>query len=73
MGQPASKPESDALFRNDVTSLFSRCGEYTAGSGSYQEVVRNDAAYGAACRWPLLAEIQGMEVDADVNQTGLFA
>jgi hypothetical protein len=56
-----------------VTSLFSQFGEYAAGSSSYQEVVRNDAAYSAACRWPLLAEIQGVGVDADVNQTGLFA
>lgn len=67
MGHPASKPGSNAAFGNDVTSLFSRFGEFASGSDNYQEVVRNDAAYSAACRWPLLAEIQGITPTMDDN------
>ncbi len=60
-------PETTAKFDHiaseisDVTSLFSRLGAFN-GSAQYQELVREDAAYSAAVRWPLLAELQGLPV-----------
>jgi hypothetical protein len=71
MAQANIKP--DFQVGNDVTSLFSRFGEFATGAAreTYQEVHRQDAAYEAACRWPLLAEIQNLDVveDATLAQT----
>lgn len=47
---------------NDIASLFSRFGAM-AQPGNYQEVVRQEAARHAALRWPLLAEVQGLDTD----------
>lgn len=60
MAQPAIDTEADLAASNDIKSLFSRFGEFSSASG-YQEIVRNDNAYHAARRWPLLAEIQGID------------
>lgn len=64
MGHP--KPQPNLVIGNDVTSLFSRFGEFTTNSdvSTYKEVIRHEAAYEAACRWPLLAEISGLHMDA---------
>jgi len=44
----------------DVTRLFSQFGPFS-GKTPYQEVLHDEAAYRAACRWPLLAELQGID------------
>lgn len=59
MAQHASKPPQSYSAENDVNSLFSHFGDYSKRS-TYHEVVRQDAAVIAACRWPLLAEIEGI-------------
>lgn len=59
MAQQASKQQLAQIAGNDVTSLFSHFGDYSKRA-TYHEVVRQDAAINAACRWPLLAEIEGI-------------
>jgi len=62
MAQHAPKQQAPYAAGNDVTSLFSHFGDYSRRA-TYHEVVRQDAAINAACRWPLLAEIEGIGAD----------
>lgn len=57
MAKQVATPAS--FFGNDVKSLFSHCGVFSK-KAEYRELVREDAAYHAVCRWPLLAELQGL-------------
>lgn len=50
-----------AAIGSDINSLFSRFGKI-GEAATYREVVRDTAAIHAALRWPLLAEVQGIEV-----------
>jgi hypothetical protein len=59
MAKSVANP-STLLSVNDVTSLFSQFGAFS-GNRQYHELVREEAAINAACRWPLLAEIQGID------------
>lgn len=58
MTQQANDPAK--YFGNDVSDLFSNFGAFSP-SVRYRELVRDEAAYQAVCRWPLLAELQGMD------------
>lgn len=62
MAQHAPKQPKSYAAKNDVNSLFSHFGDYSNRT-TYHEVVRQDAAVIAACRWPLLAEIEGIGSD----------
>lgn len=59
MAQHAPVQQTPFSTGNDVSSLFSHFGDYSKRT-TYHEVVRQDAALNAACRWPLLAEIEGI-------------
>ena len=56
----ASKSDNFQVTENDVAVLFSHFGDRAQGT-AYRELVREDAAVIAASRWPLLAEIEGIE------------
>lgn len=58
MKQQADDPTK--FLGSDVTSLFSNFGSFSKGA-RYRELVREEAAYHAVCRWPLLAELQGVD------------
>jgi hypothetical protein len=52
-------PKHGISLWNDVASLFSHFGAF-GKKGAYHEVVRDEEAYAAACRWPMLAELQAL-------------
>lgn len=54
-------PIASSLTGNDVASLFSHFGPFSGSAAAYRELVREEAALNAAQRWPLLAEIQGID------------
>jgi hypothetical protein len=49
-----------ALSDNDVSTLFSHFGNLS-DYRCYQELKQEQAAFDAACRWPLLAELAGVD------------
>lgn len=57
MAKQVSTPVS--FSGNDVKDLFSHFGVFSKKT-EYRELVREEAAYNAVCRWPLLAELQGL-------------
>jgi hypothetical protein len=59
MIKQAHPRSSTASVDNDIGNLFSYFGKQ-AGYMHYQEVVSEQAAHHAICRWPLLAEIAGI-------------
>jgi hypothetical protein len=59
MTNQAHPQSSTVSAANDIGNLFSHFGKQAEGM-HYQEVVREQAAHHAICRWPLLAEIAGM-------------
>ncbi|HJW55474.1 MAG TPA: BcsR/BcsP family cellulose biosynthesis protein [Burkholderiaceae bacterium] len=50
----------EAFPEDDATRLVSHLGRFVRGF-RYREIVQEDAASQAACRWPLLMEIVGIE------------
>jgi hypothetical protein len=52
----------------DIRSLLSHLGLFSPDT-KYRELVSQEAARIAACRWPLLREIQGIR-DEDNNKAG---
>lgn len=64
-GQPGTSSLTDG---NDVVSLFSHFGPLSGSNATYRELVREEAALNAAQRWPLLAEIQGIDSDASTPE-----
>jgi hypothetical protein len=59
MTNQAHPSSSTASVDNDIGNLFSHFGKQAEGM-RYQEVVSEQAARHAICRWPLLAEIAGI-------------
>lgn len=55
---------SSPISGNDVGSLFSHFGPFSGNATAYRELVREEAALNAVHRWPLLAEIQGIDNEA---------
>lgn len=49
-----------APYGDDIGRLYTRFGQ-PGEAAHYRELLRDQAALHAALRWPLLAEVQGME------------
>jgi hypothetical protein len=63
-----SAPSQTMTSHCDVTSLLSHLGLFSPNT-KYRELVSQEAARIAACRWPLLGEIQGIG-DENSNTAG---